>query len=148
MTTIIPDLFGNFSLAFRDNNSVYISLNASFAPQTPNSILYVDLANPGARKIIININNTPSGPVVVNDAGDLYYVKSTGTRPPPPGSHTLLKFTAVQLQNAINTGTVLAENNSQISMPLDGGYNLAVNSFGDLFVAQLNGEIVKVDEKI
>ncbi len=147
VTTIIPDLFGNFSLAFRDNNSVYISLNASFAPQTPNSILYVDLANPGARKIIININNTPSGPVVVNDAGDLYYVKSTGTRPPPPGSHTLLKFTAVQLQNAINTGTVLAENNSQISMPLDGGYNLAVNSFGDLFVAQLNGEIVKVDEK-
>ena len=144
--TQVVQLQGNFDLAFIDNEQVLISANADWNPATPNCIHYLDINHPDEMRVIASIDDTPSGPLELNDAGDLYYMKSTNIYPAPPDSHHLFKFTAPQIYGAVNQGVVLSEGDSQIDIIFDTGYGIAINSFNDLFVSDLMGHICKVNE--
>lgn len=139
----IADLTGNFDLAFLTTTTALISANVNYAPV--NNIYYLDINNPSGMKVIAQFSGVPSGGITVNSNGDVYYVKSTYAYPAPPASYTLLKFTSAQIQNAINATTILGENDSQIHITLDGGYNVAVNSENDIYVASLSGQIYKIN---
>ncbi len=142
----LTQVSGNFDLLFLDNERVLVSANSSFSPEVPNQILFLNLNKPDDKKAVIEIQDTPSGGIVRNSVRDIYYLK--GTRGDPfPGSHKLLKFKASQIKSAIENGTILQEADSQINIALDGGYDVAVNPFNDLFVSSLDGKITKINEK-
>ena len=143
--THVVDLTGNFGLVFLSQTTAVVSANPN-SSQT-NSLYYLDVNNPASLRAIVQIQETPSGPVTTNPGGDLYYVKSTYEGfPPPPGSSHLLKFTAAQIQDAITYGTVLGEGDSQLNIALDGGSGVAVNAANQIYVSAFSGSIYSVSE--
>lgn len=142
----LTELSGNYGLVFLNDTEALISANLNYGPV--NQIYYLNINTPTGLQVIAQISGTPSGPVAKNDAGDVYYVKSTYIFPAPPASSRLYKFSSAQIQDAITYGTILTEADTQIDIALDGGYNLAINSVNDIYVSSLSGQIFKVNERL
>ena len=139
----------NNDLSFIDYHYCYLSANPEYNPQTwesgPNRIYHWDL-DTGIRTVVVEIPDTPSGPIDVDDSGNLYYVRGTGAYPPPPNSFALLKYSAAALAQALQTETALGENDAQQIALLDGGYKVAWHSSGYCFVSDSNnGKIYKIE---
>jgi hypothetical protein len=141
---------GNYDLVFIDNTKGYLSSNpGGFDPATPNIISLVKFTSTPTISSVAEITNTPSGPITVNRAGDLYYIKGTYTFPAPANSSVLLKFSAQSLANALNSKVPLKESDSTINVALNGGYNLVFNgsnSLGRLFISAIGNQILKLNE--
>lgn len=137
-------LANNYDLAFIDEQSAILSACPVFAPTEKNKIYYWNFADNELR-IIAQIPG-PSGAIALDDARNLYYIKSTFDFPAPPGSHKLLKFSNTDLERLIShkEKPVLQETDAQLIAHLDSGFNLALNSFGDIFVSDFNGVIHKI----
>ena len=145
--TQLVDVPFNYSVAFIDNDNIYISDNDSYAAGSPNQIQWINLKNPTVKQTVISIATAPSGPVAVNAVGDVYYIKSTSAFPAPPLSHALYKWESAQVKSALDNHTVLTEKDAQLIAKLDSGYGLVLNAFNQILIADLSGNILRVDEK-
>lgn len=145
------DAPGSFDLVFVDDTVAYLSSNpGGFDITQPNIISRVELSQPPVVKVVASIAATPSGPLALNAEGDLYYVRGTFTFPPPAGSSALLRFDAAALEDAAQSGVPLAESNSEIGVPLDGGYGLAYRKRfsepGELYLTAISKEVFRIAE--
>lgn len=144
---------GNYDLAFLDDGHAYLSANPGFFdPSQPSEIDLLDLTtSPPTSRVAVAIRGVPSGPVALNNAGDLYFVKSTYTFPPPPLSSRLLKFTSSDLAKAVDAGTPLSELNSPIDIGIEGGFNLAFHGVGltggELYFTNFGPAIFRMKEQ-
>src|SRR5690606_38204519 len=78
-----------------------------------------------------------------------YFIKGTFIYPVPPGSSQLLKFSAAMLSEAQQSGNPLQQADSELSMPLDGGYDLSFRSFegkGELYISTISDSIYRYKE--
>lgn len=146
VTEVVPSsgsFDGAFDLAFIDSRSCYLSANPAWG--TTNKILHLDLNN-GKVMEVASIDHTFSGPIDVDDGGNLYYVKNSANYPVKPGDYTLLSFDAAKLENALNGGPVLASGDARvIASGLDGGYDAAWHASGAVYVSDANnGKIYKI----
>ena len=134
---------GAFDLAFIDSQNCYFSANPAW--RTTNEILHLDLSN-GNIVEVASIDNTFSGPIDVDDSGNLYYVENKANYPAKPGDYTLLNFEAGKLASALNGGPVLGVEDARvIASGLDGGYDVAWHASGAVYVSDANnGKIYKV----
>ena len=134
---------GAFDLAFIDNSSCYVSANPAWG--TTNDILFLEIAS-GQLKKVASVTSTYSGPLDVDEEGNLYYVAGKAHYPVQPGDFTLLKFDAAELAEAMEGSTVLGRSDAAVVKDgLDGGYGVAWHGSGDLFVSDANhGKIVRV----
>ena len=152
--TTVANVPGNYDLDFIDNQHVYISSNpGGFDESAPNLIYWLDLENSSSLKTIISVQGTPSGPIALNAAGDLYYVKSTWQFPAPTASSTLLCFPRNSIEEALQLSQPLGTSDSSIQVAINGGYDLAVessssgNSNDRIYIAALGEGIVRYDRK-
>lgn len=145
------DVVGSYDLVFVDETHAYLSSNpGGFDPSVPNDISFLDLST-GTPFLapVIQIPGTPSGPIALNDRGDLYYVKNTFAFPAPANSIQLLRFSASKLASARAGGAVLTEQDADIRVPLTGGYDLAYHKTangGELFVSTIANTLLRVPE--
>jgi hypothetical protein len=149
--TDFVDAPGNYDVAFIDESKFYLSANpGGFDPSLPNVISLVQVANPVAGEPVAEIFNAPSGPIVLNDMGDIYYIKGTFIYPPPPNSSALLKFKSADLAMAAGSSPPLGETASTLNIPLDGGYDLAYHSLnnggGEVFISTVKETIFRLTE--
>jgi len=127
---------GIFDLAFIDDSHCFLSANA--AGGTTNKIWHLDIEK-GDLTEVISIEGTYSGPVDLDEEGNLYYVRGKGNFPVKPGDFTLLRFPKASLEDAIKKGEPLAESDAEvIASALDGGYDVAWHSSGTLLVSDAN----------
>lgn len=143
---------GNFDLVFIDETKAYLSANpGGFNSAIPNEISLVELSATPTMRTVISVGNTPSGPIALNNQGDLYYVAGTFTFPAPANSSRLLRFAAADLALAASNSSVLAESNAASSMIVPGGYDMVFHkldsSSGELFISTIGSDIYRVDEK-
>jgi len=148
VSTDLSAVMNNYDLEFTDDRNVYLSANPDYDPWDPASkpssqVYHWDLDS-NERVAVAEIEG-PSGPIALDDAGNLYYVKSTYVFPAPDGSHELLRFKNEDLRNAIQSGSALDESSADVMATLDSVYNIVVNSFNDVFVSGNNGELNKVN---
>lgn len=146
VTEVIPSsgsFDGAFDLAFIDNGSCYLSANPAWG--TTNKILHIDL-NSGRVAEVVSIVGTFSGPIDVDDSGNLYYVRNNADYPIIPGEYTLLSFEAGKLANALNGGPVLGMGDArEMASGLNGGYDVAWHASGAVYVSDANnGKIYKI----
>jgi hypothetical protein len=146
VTEVVPSsgsFDGVFDLAFIDNENCYLSVNPAWG--TTNKILHLDL---GSCKVteVASIDDTFSGPVDVDDGGNLYYVKNSANYPVQPGDFALLSFAVDKLENALSEGAVLGVGDAdEIAPDLDGGYDVAWHASGAVYVSDANnGKIYKI----
>lgn len=147
----IASISGNYDLEFIDNRHVYISANPSmFDPSSPNLIYWMDLDDPLSLKPVVSVSG-PSGPIALSSAKDLYYIQSVWTYPAPPLGATLLKFSKKQLDYAHSGNEPLNKAASLLSVAIDGGYDLAVESStkreDTVYIAGLEDGILKYNVK-
>ncbi len=145
--SLVTSLQGNFSLDFLDNEKVLVSVLSSFNT----SVVYFNLNSPGAVTPVVLIPDSPTGPVVLNERGDLYYVRSTWDFPAPPASHRLMKFDTAAISQAIATGVPLEEDSATMNLSLNSGYGLAINTFQpearDIYISTFEGFVLRVHEE-
>ena len=139
---------GNYDAVFVNDTTVYISANPSgFDPMGANEISLVQLSNPPVLKKVVSIVGTPSGPIALNSAGDLYYISSSFTFGDPG---KLLKFSAADLAQAATSGIPLDAADSAISVELQGGFDIVFHPLtatqGELFISDFSDTITRVDE--
>ncbi|GEM_PF-4193015 len=127
-------LFQPFDAAFLSNTEAIISAS----PTGTGTVLYHYDLSTGALRPVAQVSG-PSGPVALDAAGNLYYVRSTFEFPAPPASHALLKFDHTLVAEALQGLRVLQESDAQTVAALDSGFDLVLNNFGDFFVTNLFG---------
>lgn len=139
---VIDVIQGVFDLAI--NGLVQYFLSATVEGfGTDNKILYWNPEVP-ENDIIADMVG-PSGPIVFDSQNNMFYCESTFEYPPPPDSHRILKFTASQVENAVNNpGQNLTPDDALEYCVLDSGFNLAFDKDDNLFASDLNGKILKV----
>ncbi len=129
----------NFGAAFLSNEEVILS-----ASPTGNATTLYRLHLPTRMLQAIAELSGPSGPVTLDDAKNLYYIRSTFEFPAPPASHALLLFSSAKLVAALRNNQLLGESDATVLATLDSGFGLLLNSFGDGFVSDLTGSIRRV----
>ena len=95
-STFIATLPFNFSATFLSEDEVLISASPE---GTATKLYYLQLST--QRLQVIADLSGPSGPVALDDAKNLYYIRSTYEFPAPPGSHTLLRFSNAMFMAAL-----------------------------------------------
>jgi len=117
MPRLLAQLAFNYDLDFGPSGELYVSANPGFAG---NRIERIDPAQ-GTRETVVQLAGA-SGPVAVDDAGNVYTVDVPASFPPPPGSYSVLRYTAAQIAFAASSGTPLTANEARIVRAgLDGG---------------------------
>lgn len=128
--TLLANVLYDFDAVFEGSSSVLVSA-ATCGFSCGNDLARVDLSN-GAVTTIGNVNG-PSGPLCFVRGGDLVYAQQSHLFPAPPGSVTLLRWSAATLAS----GAFLSEANATVlASGIDGASDLAFDErSGLLFVS-------------
>ncbi|MFN8391774.1 MAG: hypothetical protein U0136_15905 [Bdellovibrionota bacterium] len=150
--TLFKDVRGTFDLAFIDDEHAILSSNPDgFSVNGSNKLTLLSLT-PSLNSLhdVADFPGVPSGPVALNDSGELYYIKGTFQFPAPAGSSTLLRFPVSKLLAAASGGSLVHESDSSIVRALDGGYDLVFHRIskgrGELFVSTISNVILRLEE--
>jgi len=134
--TALSNISFNYNMAFDATPGLAYVSAALGGFGTGNSVLRLDLAT-GQWTQVVHVAG-PSGPIAVDQAGDLYYVTQYDgpNWPPPLADEDLLLWTDAQL----DSGSVLsAADASYVAAGLDGCSSLAHDpASGDLYLAHVN----------
>ena len=123
-----------FDLAFDPAGRAFLQWSAGFGLGSQIDLL--DLGT-GALDPIFTTAEA-SGPVLFDEVGQLFTVRpDTSAFPPPADTSVLLRFSASQVEGAVGPGH-LVEADGQVLALLDGGFDLACDASGDLFVSDSN----------
>ncbi|MDD5557003.1 MAG: hypothetical protein PHN82_07115 [bacterium] len=138
---VLEGIQGMYDCAFLTDKRCYVSANPPENPgefSTTNKIARLDLDSM-QRRDVASIEGTFSGPIDVDDEGNLYYVRGRANFPPRAGDFSILRFAAADLEGAYESSTPLGPDDATvIATDLDGGQDVAWHSSGTLFVADAN----------
>lgn len=128
--TFLATVLYAYDLVYENANSALVS--AADSSFTSNHIVRVDLTS-GVTSPVADVSG-PSGPIALSSAGDLYYAVQPLVFPTPPGSVSVIRWTANQLANG---PLPLSESQASVfANNFDGGAALAFDPvFGNLFLS-------------
>ena len=147
--TPIASLKFNFDLAFDvDPGTAYVSA-ALGGFNMGNEIVRLDTAT-GTTEIVAHVPG-PSGPLAIDDAGDLFYVTQYPFWPPPLESAAMIRWTADELAAAHANDQLGLVDSDRVTKKLHGGSSLTHDPHaGRFFLAHVNfqglsNEILAID---
>jgi hypothetical protein len=128
----LATLAGNYDLAFESSASALISA-ATCGLGCGNSLWRLQIAS-GVTALVASVPG-PSGPLALSPAGDLHYALQSDAFPTPPGSISIVAWSAGQLANGPFPLTVAQA--LPFASGLDGAGSLVFDpDFGHLFVTE------------
>ncbi len=132
-----------FDMAVARSGELLVSANPNWQTGGQNGIWLVDFQG-GAHREIITLSG-PSGPLLADAAGNLYYGEVPFTYPPPAGSVRVLHFEAARVATAIQGGPPLTTADATTVLPgLDGAYDLAFDDRAALYISDpINGGVLR-----
>lgn len=121
-----------FDLARAGDGSLLVSANPRWpAPGAHSGVWLLDAG--GNHREIVQLLG-PSGPLVFDARGDLYYGLQSAVYPTPPGSVRVLRFAAADVRRAIAGGAPLQIGDASVALDrLDGAFDLAFDDRGRLY---------------
>ncbi len=136
----------NYDAVMLDDDRALVSAKTGGFASPDNDVMFVDLIT-GQTQLLAQFPGA-SGPLTVDNTGNVYYATSPATFPAPTGTVTVLRLTSTDIDNAIATSTVLGIANAQIVIAgLDAAGDLAFDDDGDLFfVDWLNNRIGEIND--
>ncbi len=127
----VAQLAFNYDAAFEDDDHLIVS--AAATAFGTNDLVRVEVSSE-TTTLLAQVAGA-SGPVVIDGQGDLIYATVSAQFPAPPGSSAVLRWDAALLTGAV----VLSEAHATvIEQGLDGAADLALDPFGDLYLAENN----------
>lgn len=127
-----------FDLAFDPDGRAFLQWSPGFGQGS--FVSHLDLIRGQLTDVIRSAE--ASGPIAFSAAGDLsLIVPFTQSYPPPPDSYELRRFSRVEVDAALQTGPVPASSGALVAR-LDGGFGLAVDTEGDLFISDASSNRV------
>ncbi|MBL8863397.1 MAG: hypothetical protein JNK02_15505 [Planctomycetes bacterium] len=125
------NLSSNYDLAYEPGGATAIVSAATCGSDCGNALYRLDLQT-GVATLVAAVDG-PSGPVAISALGDLYYATQSYVFPTPPGSVSIVRWSAAQLASGpfpLSQGQAVLFRGG-----LDGGSSLALDlGFGHLFV--------------
>ena len=136
----------NYDAVMLDDDRALVSAKTGGFASPDNDVMFVDLIT-GQTQLLAQFPGA-SGPLTVDNTGNVYYATSPATFPAPTGTVTVLRLTSTDIDNAIATSTVLGIANAQVVIAgLDAAGDLAFDDDGDLFfVDWLNNRIGEIND--
>ena len=114
-----------FDLALTPDGQILVSANPFF-PRVPDGGIW--LVEPGSTPREVVRLTGPSGPLLVDRAGNLLYATQSPVFPTPPGSTRILRFPAAALAQALAGGPPLTEADAAtVIAGLDGAFDMAMD---------------------
>jgi hypothetical protein len=129
-----------FDVVVLPGGDLLLAANPTWPAAGANSGIW--LAGPGRtpRELLQLVG--PSGPLVLDAAGDLIVAELGAIVPPPPGAARLLRVPAARLQQALAGGALAMGDVAAIGGGYAGIYDLACSPDGRLFVADPASSVV------
>lgn len=122
----------NYDAVMLDDDRALVSAKTGGFAAPDNDVMFVDLLT-GQTQLLAQFPGA-SGPLAVDDAGNVYYATSPSVFPAPAGTVTVVRLTSATIDNAIATGQILTMANAQVVIAgLDAAGDLAFDDDGDLF---------------
>lgn len=136
----------NYDAVLLDDNRALVSAKTGGFSAPDNDVMFVDLIT-GQTQLLAQFPGA-SGPLAVDDDGDVYYATSPSAFPAPPATVSVLRLTSGVIDNAIANGTVLGTANAQVVITgIDAAGDLAFDDDGDLFfVDWFQGRIGEIND--
>ncbi len=143
---LLTTLHFAYDAARLGSNRAIVSAKTGGFSAGANDLIAVDLQT--GSQVPIGLIAGASGPVLLDEHGDLLYATAPSTFPPPPGAVEILRWTATTWALALAGGPLLTRNNAQLVLGgLDSAGDLALDRDGDLFFTDYaNARIGEVDD--
>lgn len=119
----------NYDCALDLQDAPFVSANPGFAGH---QILRLDPVS-GVSDRIASLPGA-SGPIAFDALGNLYAMIVPASFPPPPGSFSVIRFSAAQVQSAIGASELNVAQATTVLAGLDGGANFAFDGAGQLLM--------------
>ena len=122
----------NYDAVMLDDHRALVSAKTGGFGVPGNDVVLVYLTT-GQTRLLARFPGA-SGPLAVDDAGNVYYATSPAAFPAPAATVSILRLTRAAVDNAIATNQVLGLANAQVVLAgLDAAGDLAFDDDGDLF---------------
>lgn len=122
----------NYDAVMLDDDRALISAKTGGFAAPDNDLVFVDLLT-GQTQLLAQFPGA-SGPVTIDEFGNVYYATAPATFPAPAATVSVLRLTKATIDNAIATNQVLGVANAQVVISgLDAAGDLAFDDDGDLF---------------
>ena len=143
---LVANVTFNYDAVLLDDDRALVSAKTGGFAAADNDVIFVDLLT-GQTQLVAQFPGA-SGPLAVDDAGDVYYATSSNLFPAPPGAVEVLRIPRAAVDNAIVNNLVLgASDATVVAQGLDAAGDLAFDDDGDLFyVDWFNGRIGEIHD--
>lgn len=122
----------NYDAVMLDDDRALVSAKTGGFAAPDNDLMFVDLIT-GQTQLLAQFPGA-SGPLTVDNSGNVYYATAPAAFPAPAGTVSILRLTSAVIDNAIATNQVLSVANAQVVLAgLDAAGDLAFDDDGDLF---------------
>lgn len=142
---LITNLTFNYDAVLLDDDRALVSAKLGGFAAANNDVVFVDLLTGGTQTVA----QFPgaSGPLAIDDAGDIYYATASNQYPAPPGSVDVLRIARASVDAAIQNSQVLGVADATLVVSgLDAVGDMVFDDDGDLFyVDWFNGAIGEIN---
>ncbi|HEB53260.1 MAG TPA: hypothetical protein ENI87_08410 [bacterium] len=142
----LTSLTFNYDAVVLDDARALVSAKTGGFSAPDNDVVLLDLDS-GATQMVAAFPGA-SGPLAIDDDGDVYYATAPSAFPAPAGTVSVLRIDRTLLEQAIANGTVLGLANAHtVVSGLDAAGDLAFDDDGDLFFTDwFQGAIGEIDD--
>lgn len=140
ITTTLSGVANTFDIAPLGNGDLLLSANPTWP--APGATTGVWLAGPARTPRRLLTLQGPSGPLLLDRAGNLIVAEIGAQVPPPPGAVRLLRFPAPAVAAAIAGATLTTSSADRVGTGWDGAFDLADDDRGRLYVTDPASAIV------
>ena len=143
---LITNLTFNYDAVLLDDDRALVSAKTGGFIAQDNSVVFVDLLT--GQTQLVALFPGASGPLAIDDAGDIYYATASNQFPAPPGSTDVLRISRSAVNAAIANNQILGVSDATVVVSgLDAAGDMAFDDDGDLFyVDWFNGVIGEINE--
>ena len=126
----------NYDAVLLDDDRALISAKTGGFSTPDNDVILLDLITGQTQPVAKFVG--ASGPIALDEDGDVYYANASLVFPQPPGATTIYRLPRNDVEAAISAGTVLTEADAEIVISgLDAASDLEFDDDGDLFLHRL-----------
>lgn len=134
--TYLMTLPGIFEGVFINEQTMYLSTGSFSGDADAWYWNWPNVSAPPVLVMTVDTGDAAAAAIATDDAGSLYYLKTSNSFTPPPNSNSLYQFTFEQISNVINgSEPPLHPSDGNLIAQMNSGFGLQVNAFGQIFVS-------------